>query len=204
MAGDVVHSLNGTPVVAEAAATLLASEAGERLTLRLQPPPGASTVHFVKADAAQQVGLDLRYDEASGRVRVASIAADSPAKENQLGGGLKVGLNADSRRGLDAGEGLGLRAGDVLLAIDGVRAVDVQTAAEVLRMAAGRVEVRVLRCDNHGGYGSDCDLVIVEISKMDSGAGLVLLTAATGQCMVGRVVPGSHPSPSPNPSPIAL
>eukprot|EP00964_Phaeocystis_antarctica_P052768 scaffold30921_cov58-Phaeocystis_antarctica.AAC.2 len=26
---------------------------------------------------------------------------------------------------------------------------------------------------------------------MDSGAGLVLLTAATGQCMVGRVVPGS-------------
>ena len=199
MAGDVVHSLNGTPVVAEAAATLLASEAGERLTLRLQPPPGASTVHFAKADAAQQVGLDLRYDEASGRVRVAGIAADSPAKENQLGGGLKVGLNADSRRGLDAGEGLGLRAGDVLLAIDGVRAVDVQTAAEVLRVATGRVEVRVLRsCGGYGGYnggysgyGGDCDLEVVEISKLDSGAGLVLLTAATGHCMVGRVVPGS-------------
>ena len=54
-AGDVVHSLNGTPVTAEAAATLLASEAGERLTLRLLPPQGASIVCFAKADAAQEV-----------------------------------------------------------------------------------------------------------------------------------------------------
>lgn len=54
-AGDVVHSLNSTPVTAEAAATLLASEAGERLTLRLLPPQGASTVCFAKADAAQEV-----------------------------------------------------------------------------------------------------------------------------------------------------
>ena len=115
MAGDVVHSLNGTPVMAEAAATLLATEAGERLTLRLLPPPGASTVCFAKADAAQEagMGIDLRYDEASGRVRVAGIAADSPARdsENQLGGGLKEDL------------GRGLKSGDVLLAIDGWRAV---------------------------------------------------------------------------------
>ena len=118
MAGDVVHSLNGTPVMAEAAATLLATEAGERLTLRLLPPPGASTVCFAKADAAQEagMGIDLRYDETSGRVRVAGIAADSPAfpRENQLGGGLKE----DSGRGLS-----GLKSGDVLLAIDGWRAV---------------------------------------------------------------------------------
>ena len=80
------------------------------------------------------MGIELRYDAPSERVCVAGIAADSPAKENQLGGG-------------------GLSVGEVLLAIDGVRAVDVQTAAEVLRMAAGRVEVHVQRCD---GYGGDC------------------------------------------------
>ena len=100
------------------------------------------------------MGIELRYDAPSERVCVAGIAADSPAispatspaKGRSAQGGLKVGKVGDLG-------GVGLKVGDVLLAIDGVRAVDVQTAAEVLRMAAGRVEVRVQRCD---GYGGDC------------------------------------------------
>ena len=153
-AGDVVHSLNGTPVTAEAAATLLASEAGERLTLRLRPPPGASTVCFAKADAAQEVGIDLRYDPTpnptpcptpipnqvgielrydapSERVCVAGIAADSPAMFPTISPakgrrrGTSEGRQARAQGGLKVGDlgGGGLRVGDVLLAIDGWRAV---------------------------------------------------------------------------------
>ena len=211
-AGDFVHAVNDTPVTAEAAATLLAGRAGERLKLRLRPPPGACMVSFDKTRGDQRLGLEqhghlvitplaawcpssaapappqgapgacaarhsqggsrppasrpqrlscssepppkplislrstlrleLCYDAPSGRVRVVGIAADSPARaaaaNSQPGGG-------------------GLVVGDVLLAVNGVRAVDVETVAAVMDMVARRVEVRVLR---FGG-----DLEIVEIVK---------------------------------------
>ena len=109
-AGDFVHAVNGTPVTAEATATQLASRTGDKLTLRLRPPPGASSVCFDKTSASQPTGIELMFDAPSGRVRVEKIADGSPAKA----------------------VGSGLAVGDMLLAVNGVRAVDVETGAAVL------------------------------------------------------------------------
>ena len=130
-AGDFVHAVNGTPVTAEATATQLASRTGDKLTLRLRPPPGASSVCFDKTSASQPTGIELMFDAPSGRVRVEKIADGSPAKA----------------------VGSGLAVGDMLLAVNGVRAVDVETGAAVLKMVERRVELRVLR------YGGDLELV---------------------------------------------
>lgn len=70
------------------------------------------------------------FDTPSGRVRIESIRDGTPAKTCE-----------------------GLAVGDVLLAVNGVRAVDVETAVAVLRMVEGTVTLRTLR------YGGDLEIV---------------------------------------------
>ena len=77
------------------------------------------------------MGIELRYDAPSERVCVAGIAADSPAISPAISPakgrrrGTSEGRQARAQGGLKVGDlgGGGLRVGDVLLAIDGWRAV---------------------------------------------------------------------------------
>ena len=121
-AGDFVIAVNGQPVDTEPQATQIASSSTGDLKLALRSPVGSRSVWLKKEKECSPLGIT--FDEHDGVVFIKKLLPGFPA----------------------AGD-VAPAVGDVLLAVNGVRATDATLAMEVLKASVGLVDLRII---HHG------------------------------------------------------
>ena len=121
-AGDFVIAVNGQPVDTEPQATQIASSSTGDLKLALRSPVGSRSVWLKKEKECSPLGI--AFEERDGVVLIKKLLPGFPA----------------------AGD-VAPAVGDVLLAVNGVRATDATLAMEVLKASVGLVDLRII---HHG------------------------------------------------------